>query len=101
MSNKAKIDPVIGITCSSEARAKPYSSIVERLGGEVKYLIPGRNETWKEDVSEIDGLLLSGGLDVHPDWYGQPPQPGRTYSKKRDELEINLSVENFPLVPAM
>ena len=90
MSNKAKTDPVIGITCSSEARAKPYSSIVERFGGEVKYLIPGRKETWKEDVSEIDGLLLSGGLDVHPDWYGQPPQPGRTYSKKRDELEINL-----------
>ena len=90
MSNKAKTDPVIGITCSSEARAKPYSSIVERFGGEVKYLIPGRKETWKEDVSEIDGLLLSGGLDVHPDWYGQPPQPGRAYSKKRDELEINL-----------
>ena len=66
MSNKAKTDPVIGITCSSEARAKPYSSIVERFGGEVKYLIPGRKETWKEDVSEIDGLLLSGGLPGTP-----------------------------------
>ena len=90
MPNKVKNDPVIGITCSSTARAKPYSSIVEKFGGKARYLIPGKKETLEDDVKEIDGLLLSGGLDVHPAWYGQNPQPGRTYSKKRDEFEINL-----------
>lgn len=90
MPNKVKNDPVIGITCSSTARAKPYSSIVEKFGGNARYLIPGKKETREGDIKEIDGLLLSGGLDVHPAWYGQNPQPGRTYSKKRDEFEINL-----------
>ena len=90
MPNKVQNDPVIGITCSSAARAKPYSSIVEKFGGKARYLIPGKKETQEGDIKEIDGLLLSGGLDVHPAWYGQNPQPGRTYSKKRDEFEINL-----------
>ena len=90
MPNKVKNDPVIGITCSSTARAKPYSSIVEKFGGKARYLIPGEKETREGDIKEIDGLLLSGGLDVHPDWYGQKPQPDRIYSKKRDEFEINL-----------
>jgi putative glutamine amidotransferase len=40
----------------------------------------------------LDGLLISGGADVHPQWYGSEPHPqlGQTDSLK-DQTEIRLT----------
>lgn len=37
---------------------------------------------------EMDGLLLSGGADVHPSHYGQPVQASLDIEPGRDELEL-------------
>ncbi len=39
----------------------------------------------------LDGLLLNGGVDVDPQWYGQEPKPGLgTVDPDRDALERTL-----------
>ena len=84
------MNPVIGITCTSILGGKPYGSLVEKFGGEAKYITSKVEESAGNTVSEIDALLLSGGPDVHPERYGEHPNPQRDYNRARDELEINL-----------
>lgn len=42
-------------------------------------------------VNNCSGLVLTGGADVHPSFYGKPDEENRCYlEKNRDELEIPL-----------
>jgi putative glutamine amidotransferase len=42
-------------------------------------------------LDRLDGLLLSGGVDVDPALFGEPPHPKlRRVDRKRDDLEIAL-----------
>ncbi len=83
--------PVIGINCSSNwpktevlnpARALQnslpfaYVRAVELAGG-LPMLLPlvGKRQLIAQLVDEIDGLLLSGGVDVDPHHFGQSPHP--------------------------
>lgn len=76
--------PVIGITCGHDTDGghdrwfvrTPYIRAVVEAGG-VPILIP---PTWDEQLlarclERIDGLLLTGGVDVDPALYGQAPHP--------------------------
>lgn len=40
-------------------------------------------------LPHLDGILLSGGADIHPSYYDQEPTVG-SYELDRDELEITL-----------
>lgn len=40
-------------------------------------------------LPHLDGILLSGGADIHPSYYDQEPTVG-SYERDRDELEIAL-----------
>lgn len=72
-----------------------YSNAIEEHGGEVELLIRG-NGTAKEFVSQIDGLLLPGGGDIHPDYFNQEWHPKIKYvNEDRDELEISIFEEAF------
>ncbi|HZT40601.1 MAG TPA: gamma-glutamyl-gamma-aminobutyrate hydrolase family protein [Chthonomonadaceae bacterium] len=93
---------VVGITCStaaadSEAGARQvlnraYVRAVEMAGG-VPVILP---VTTERDViarylSVIDGLLLSGGVDLAPALYGQVPHPRLgTVDADRDTTEMPL-----------
>jgi putative glutamine amidotransferase len=80
--------PVIGITrCSS---LDDYVASVEQAGGRVRVLEV--SESPKKVIGEIHGVLLTGGGDVDPVFYGeerdssiQDAEPGR------DEFEIDLA----------
>lgn len=80
--------PIIGITrCSSP---DDYVASVERAGGRARILEV--TESPKKVLGEIHGLLLTGGGDVDPVFYGedrdasiQDAEPGR------DEFEIDLA----------
>ena len=45
------------------------------------------------DINGIDGLVLSGGIDIDPGFYGgspdYPDKPGAGWQKERDEYELS------------
>ena len=80
--------PVIGITRCS--RLEDYVSSIEKTGARVRVL--DVSESPRTIVKEVDGVLLTGGGDVDPAFYGEDrhetvedAEPGR------DEFEIDLA----------
>lgn len=101
--------PIIGITGDIEERDKKtylyidlrYGKLVEEAGGLPLLLHP--TESVKEIISRIDGLLLSGGEDIHPKYYKEEPRYPMTLSPDvRTEFEISLLREamkrNIPIL---
>ncbi len=93
MGDRINAGPVIGITIGREGeylRLKhDYSSAVIEAGG-VPVLLPHRNDPFA--VAElIEGLLIPGGRDMDPSYYGEPPHPSaRVVLKERTDFEIGL-----------
>jgi putative glutamine amidotransferase len=91
--------PVIGITrCSA---LDDYVSSVEQSGGRPRILEVG--ESPKRVLDEIQGLLLTGGGDVDPAFYGEDRDPSIEDAEPgRDEFEIDLArramAANVPLL---
>lgn len=68
--------PLVGITCSRYAAhtvlSDAYSDAVNKAGGIAVILPTVSTEAEASGVmSRLDGLLLSGGEDVSPEWYGE------------------------------
>jgi len=93
--------PVIGISAYSELAKwrqweqpatllpQTYVDIVAEAGGAPVLLppVPGIAAS----ASHLDGLVISGGPDVHPERYGQEPGPHTTIIRpERDEAEFAL-----------
>ena len=80
--------PTIGITrCSS---LDDYVASVEQSGGRVRILEV--TESPKKVLAEIHGLLLTGGGDVDPVFYGEDRDPSiQDAEPGRDEFEIDLA----------
>jgi putative glutamine amidotransferase len=86
--------PSIGITCnplySDEANRweyRYYIEAVERAGG-IPCLICSL-ETLSAVRSQLDGLLLPGGCDVHPSVYGEKVHPAfEKWNHALDQLEL-------------
>ncbi len=95
--------PLIGIPCHAGVRTdterpiyynnRSYIHAVERAGG-VPILIPILHDLsgLQALLPRLDGLLLSGGIDVHPHHYQEEPHPllGET-NPELDTLEIALA----------
>lgn len=95
--------PVIGIPARSVVDSSngfrysgiplTYSSNVERAGG-APILIPLHlsEDTLKAIYSRIDGLLLAGGVDVHPKEFGEDIMPYcGEIDTARDETELRVT----------
>src|ERR1051326_7443836 len=80
----------IGITDCS--KWKNYRDWFASENIEVIKLSPKQNNF--SDLEKCDGIVLSGGEDVHPKYYGKP-----SYGKKRKELklEVNERRDEFEL----
>lgn len=98
--------PVIGISAAIEQARwgswdslvllspRNYSLSVQREGALALLLSP--NDAVAEDPAQLldmlDGLLLSGGADVHPDSYGAETRPETHPARiERDRFEIALA----------
>lgn len=95
--------PIIGITSAYEMEeglrnyhrttvSIDYTKSIVAAGG-VPLIIPVTNdiETIKAQLSLVDGLLLSGGVDINPFLYGQDFKEGMgVVSPERDECEIQV-----------
>jgi len=92
--------PRIGITTSAgrsaNERERHYAQAVTAAGGEPVWLEPSvilaaRNP--EEVLGELDGLLLSGGADIDPRYYGEivRPEAGVKIDAQRDAAELLLT----------
>ena len=80
--------PIIGITRCS--RLDDYVRSVEQAGGKPRVL--ETSESPRKVVGEVDGLLLTGGGDVDPVFYGEERHPTIEDAEPgRDEFEIDLA----------
>ena len=95
--------PLIGIPCRPLIRAetgrpiyannRAYVHAVETAGG-LPILIPMINDVniLTALLSRLDGLLLSGGIDIHPSHYGEEVHPlTKDFNIELDEFEITLA----------
>ena len=90
--------PVIGITPShntenDDISMRPtYLRAVAAAGG-IPILLPleGTDEDWKQVVRMCDGILFSGGPDVHPFSFGEETQAHcGNVSMARDNMEMKI-----------
>ena len=80
--------PTIGITFSKNAKISPdnnYIKTVKEFDGKPMILAPGQSK------SKIDGLILTGGGDIHPKFYNDTWHPTlKNVDEDRDAFEILL-----------
>src|SRR3990172_6476115 len=93
--------PVIGITVYTRERVSPFvgmpydtanvglAALAEESGALPLLLTPTAYVS--EALDHLDALVLQGGGDMHPDYYGHelPPQTN-TLDRRRDEFELEL-----------
>ena len=81
--------PLIGVTGPNRrgwARRRLTHFAVRRAGGWPIALTPER----VANRDRLDGLILTGGTDIHPELYGQPNVAARHPNLARDRLEHEL-----------
>jgi putative glutamine amidotransferase len=77
----------VGFTYSEPSRIAPYIEALEAAGLDVLPIAPG----YANGLEGIEGLVLSGGLDLNPALYGQSPHPeAEVPNDARDETELVL-----------
>ena len=99
--------PIIAITAKTEElRNRPqttipntYAKVIEEAGG-IPFIIPITDK--KENITQIarfaDGILFSGGDDIHPRYYGEEPLADMVISPdERTEFETALLREAIKL----
>ncbi len=100
--------PLIGITCSRQVGGgwgaydpghfmdytfDEYSRAVLHCGG-APVLIPVAQDrrTLSAILERLDGVILTGGPDVHPRWYGEEPLPQLgDLDEALDRLELDVA----------
>jgi putative glutamine amidotransferase len=95
----SKPAPVVGVTWCS--RLDDYVASVERSGGKARVL--EFSESPRAVIEQVDAVLLTGGGDVDPVFYGQERHPSVFDAEPgRDEFEIDLARRamdaNIPLL---
>jgi putative glutamine amidotransferase len=81
--------PRIGVTPCS--RIDDYLESVRRAGGEPVEL--SNDDDPPLVLKRLDGVLLTGGLDVDPSLYGEAPHPTTEIAPERDRFEVPLARE--------
>lgn len=82
---------LIAVTTSGLNEAKPYVASIESRNAETRVLIPS-TYPGLEALDGVSGLLLCGGYDVHPHYYGQEvvDEAGVETHAERDAMELGL-----------
>ncbi len=92
--------PRIGLTTDIDAQGflslRPeYAPAVEKAGG-LPVVLPTTDARRASTVLRaVDALMLTGGSDIDPALYGQPPHPTSKWVRERDDFEIALLHEAF------
>lgn len=95
-SNVTSNAPLIGISCGGSetmTTLKTTYSDAVRLAGGIPVLIPVLRDSVviSELVRHLDGVILSGGEDIDPQYYGEEPIPELgTVNAPRDTFDVLL-----------
>ncbi len=94
--------PLIGVTCQEELisdspKDSPkntlnldYITALERAGGS-PVILPTTHRA-KTTLKHLDGLMLTGGADVDPFYFGEEPIPAQgKIEPGRDEMELSIT----------
>jgi putative glutamine amidotransferase len=88
--------PKIGITCGEDFKegkvflTNYYLRCIQRAKG-IPWLIPSIEKNIGEYLANLDGIVLSGGVDVDPLYFNQEPLVGMgEITPGRDNFEIKL-----------
>ncbi|HEV2474666.1 MAG TPA: gamma-glutamyl-gamma-aminobutyrate hydrolase family protein [Chthonomonadales bacterium] len=83
---------LVGITCGGNGPLREtYIAAVEKAGAAAMPLPPAPEDSLRKQLGELDGLLLSGGPDLAPRWFGEAPHPGLgEVEEDRDSSEMAL-----------
>lgn len=85
------------MTVAITARTHPanYIKAVEDTGANAHVVVPPESLPWleagrlaRQTAGQNDALLLSGGYDIHPAFYGQEPTFSENIDLARDILEL-------------
>lgn len=87
---RRSIDTDLGAGRPAHTLGTEYAAPIEATGGAVVLLPPTAGVD--EVLDRLDGLVLSGGEDVHPSHYGADAQEGKSYDPSRDGFEIALAL---------
>jgi putative glutamine amidotransferase len=85
--------PIIGVTASlNQSKVVIDQDVLDAilLSGGLPFVIPYTKDPMvaKQIINELDGLLLSGGVDIDPTLFGEEPLPGLgQIMPERDYLE--------------
>ncbi len=82
--------PVIVVAASSQREARRYVEALAPFEAELMVVTPGAGID--DALARMDGLLLTGGADVHPSRYGERPDPnaGLLLNEARDAVDFAL-----------
>lgn len=94
------VKPLIGLTCSCEnnmQHKETYYTDAVKNAGAIPILIPVFTSSEKDLnqlLERLDGVILTGGDDIHPIHYGEEPKQGLgQVFPERDEMEMALTIE--------
>jgi len=64
-------------------------------GGEPITLLPVENPNWAERLQGIQGVLIPGGGDIDPKWYGEEPDTQELYGVDDVQDENDFSIARY------
>jgi putative glutamine amidotransferase len=71
--------------------SQDYCKAIIQCGAIPVFLAPVSHELIPDMVSKLDGVLFSGGVDIHPEHYGEQPHPLLgDLDLERDRFELAL-----------
>lgn len=79
----------VALTFRNEAKIGPYEEALRGAGLEPVRVSPQE----PRELRGLAGLLLTGGSDIDPARYGQPPNGSQGVDAERDQLEAALLAE--------
>ena len=95
--------PLVGVTSLINYEAKEYRmqrdymNFIENAGGSPVILpLTSDRDVIRTVISRLDGILFTGGPDIHPKFFGEQTSPYCGYiSNERDENELAIFAEVF------
>jgi putative glutamine amidotransferase len=88
--------PLIGLTIAPDSEGylrlrSTYPRAIEQAGGVPVLIPPLEDDSLIALLQSLDGLVLPGGLDVDPAYYGEPRHERTEVNESLDRLELTVA----------